>query len=384
MKVGLVHDWLTGMRGGEKVLLSLARLFPDAPIHTLLHVKGSLAPELEARDIRTTFVQRLPGVATRYRSYLPLFPLAAATIDVTGYDLVISSSHCVAKGVKRALGAVHVCYCHTPMRYVWDRFDDYFGGDRVDPLARPLVALAASRLRAWDVATAPRVDRFVANSAYVAARIRRYYGRPAVVIPPPVDTDFYTPGPDVPGAYDLVVSALVPYKRLELAIEAYRGSPVPLRIAGTGPDEARLRARAGPEVAFLGRVDDAALRELYRGCRAVLMPSVEDFGIVAVEAMACGRPAVVFAEGGGTESVVDGETGIVFREATPAALRAAVDSLAAVGFNTAALRARAETFGRREFESRFRTFLDATLAEHSAASAAVSGSPLAMKTPQAW
>ena len=384
MKVGIVHDWLTGMRGGEKVLLSLARMFPDAPIHTLLHVKRSLHPELEARDIRATFVQRLPGAATRYRSYLPLFPLAAATIDVTGYDLVISSSHCVAKGVKRALGAVHVCYCHTPMRYVWDRYDDYFGGDRVDPLARPLVALAASRLRAWDVATAPRVDRFVANSAYVAARIRRYYDRPAVVIPPPVDTDFYTPGPEVPGAYDLVVSALVPYKRLELAIEAYRGSRVPLRIVGTGPDEGRLRARAGPEVTFLGRVDDAALRDLYRGCRAVVMPSVEDFGIVAVEAMACGRPAVVFGEGGGTESVIDGETGVVFREATPAALRAAVDSLSALGFDTAALRARAETFARREFESRFRTFLDATLAEHSAASAAVSGSPLAMKTPQAW
>ncbi len=372
------------MRGGEKVLLSLARMFPEAPIHTLLHVPGSLDPELEARDIRTTFVQRLPGVATRYRSYLPLFPLAAATIDVTGYDLVISSSHCVAKGVKRALGAVHVCYCHTPMRYVWDRFDDYFGGDRLPPPARPVVALAASRLRAWDVATAPRVDRFAANSAYVAARIRRYYGRPAAVIPPPVDTAFYTPGPDAPGTYDLVVSALVPYKRLELAIAAYRGSPVPLRIVGTGPEEARLRARAGPEVAFLGRVDDAGLRDLYRGCRAVVMPSVEDFGIVAVEAMACGRPVIVFGEGGGTESVVDGETGIVFREATPAALRAAVDALPTVGFNVDTLRARAETFGRREFESRFRTFLDATLAEHSAASAAAPGTPLAMKTPQAW
>jgi len=372
------------MRGGEKVLLSLARMFPDAPIHTLLHVRGSLDPELEQRDIRTTFVQGLPGVERHYRSYLPLFPAAAATIDVSGYDLVISSSHCVAKGVKRRSGALHVCYCHTPMRYVWDRYDDYFGGDRVAPVVRPLIAFAAHRLRAWDVATAPRVDHFAANSNYVAARIRRYYGRTSTVIPPPVDTDFFTPGRETPGTYDLVVSALVAYKRLGLVLDAYRGSPVPLKIVGTGPEADRLRARAGPEVVFLGRVDDAALRDLYRGCRAVIMPNVEDFGITAVEAMACGRPVVVFAEGGGGESVIDGETGIVFREATAAALRAAVDSLPALRFNTGALRARAESFSRRRFESRFRTFLDATRAENASAGAAVPGPPLAMKTPPAW
>jgi glycosyltransferase involved in cell wall biosynthesis len=353
------------MRGGEKVLLSLARMFPDAPIHTLLHVKGSLVPELEARDIRTTFVQDLPGAARRYRSYLPLFPAAAATIDVTAYDVVISSSHCVAKGVKRALGAVHVCYCHTPMRYVWDRYDDYFGGDRVSPPLRPLIALAANRLRAWDVATAPRVDAFAANSAYVAGRIRRYYARPSTVIPPPVDVDFYTPGDGGPGAYDLVVSALVPYKRIGLVLDAYRGSAMPLKIVGTGPDDQRLRAQAGPEVTFLGRVDDEGLRALYRGCRAVILPNVEDFGITAVEAMACGRPVVAFGEGGGAESVVDGETGVLFHEPTPAALRAAVDALAAMRINIAALRARAETYSRPLFESRFRTFLDAARAENS-------------------
>ena len=354
------------MRGGEKVLLSLARMFPDAPIHTLLHVRGSLDPELEQRDIRTTFVQGLPGAARHYRSYLPLFPAAAATIDVTAYDLVISSSHCVAKGVKRALGALHVCYCHTPMRYVWDRYDDYFGGDRLAPPLRPVVGLVANRLRAWDVASAARVDRFVANSAYVAARIRRYYGRASTVIPPPVDTDFFTPGPESPGTYDLVVSALVPYKRIGLVLDAYRGSAIPLKIVGTGPEDGRLRAAAGPEVTFLGRVGDAALRELYRGCRALVMPNVEDFGITAVEAMACGRPVVAFGEGGGAESVLDGQTGVVFREATPAALRAAVDSIPALRFNIAALRARAEAFSRQLFESRFRTFLDAARAENAA------------------
>jgi glycosyltransferase involved in cell wall biosynthesis len=351
------------MRGGEKVLLSLARLFPDAPIYTLLHVKGSLAPELESRDIRTTFVQRLPAVARRYRHYLPLFPAAAASIDLRGFDVVVSSSHCVVKGVRPGPGALHVCYCHTPMRYVWDRFDDYFGPDRTGPATRPAIALVARWLRHWDVATAPRVHHFLANSAYVADRIRRYYGRVADVLPPPVDTDFFTPGPDGPGDYDLVVSALAPYKRLELVLEAYRGTGRPLKIVGTGPEEARLRAQAPPEVEFLGPVDDDALRELYRHCRAVLMVGVEDFGIVPLEAMACGRPAIVFAEGGGPESVISGETGIIFQEARPAALRAAVDSLDALRFNRVTLRARAEAFSRQAFESRFRAFIDKALGE---------------------
>lgn len=362
MKVALVHDWLTGMRGGEKVLLSLLRLFPDAAIFTLLHVRGSVAPEIESRPIHTTFVQHLPFVARRYRHYLPLFPAAAATLDLTGYDLVISSSHCVAKGVQVPAGAVHVCYCHTPMRYVWDRFDEYFGVDRVGRLQNAALQLVAEGLRAWDVATAPRVHHFVANSAYVAGRIRRYYGREAKVIPPPVDIDFFTPGPDGnTGAYDLIVSALAPYKRLELAIEAYRGTGRALRIVGTGPEADRLRAIAGPEVAFLGRVDDAALRELYRGCRSVLMPGVEDFGIVPLEAMACGKPAIVFAEGGGPESVIDGETGVIFKEATPAALRGAVDSLDRLRFNTSALRQRAEAHSRQVFEAELMGFIQNTL-----------------------
>jgi glycosyltransferase involved in cell wall biosynthesis len=360
LKVALVHDWLTGMRGGEKVLLSLARVFPGAPIFTLLHVPGSVAPELEARDIRTTFVQRLPAVASRYRSYLPLFPAAAASIDLRGFDVVVSSSHCVAKGVKPAPGALHVCYCHTPMRYIWDRYDDYFGPGRAPFPVRLAMAIVAPWLRRWDVATSPRVTRFVANSAYVAGRIRRHYGRDSAVLHPPVDADFFTPA--VEGAagrpYDLVVSALAPYKRLELVLEAYRNTGRAVKIVGWGPEEARLRATAPREVQLLGKVDDKALRDLYRGCRAVLMPGVEDFGIVPLEAMACGRPAVVFAEGGGRESVVPGETGLLFQEPTAAALRAAVDSLETVRFNSAAIRQRAEACRREVFEERFRTFVD--------------------------
>ena len=345
------------MRGGEKVLLSLARLFPDAPIFTLLHVRGSVAPELEARDIRTSFVQRLPGVERRYRHYLPLFPTAAERFDLRGFDLVLSSSHCVAKGVRPAPGALHLCYCHTPMRYVWDRYDDYFGPGRLGLLERLVVPRVAARLRAWDASSAERVDRFVANSAYVAGRIRRYYDRDAEVIAPPVDTAFFTPGADEAGSYDLIVSALAPYKRLELALEAYRGTGWPLRIVGTGPEAARLRGLAPPEATFLGHVDDETLRALYRGCRAVVMPGVEDFGIVPLEAMACGRPAVVFGEGGGPESVDVGLTGLVFEEPTAASLRNSLATLVSARFDRLASRARAEAQSREAFESRMRAFV---------------------------
>ena len=362
MRVALVHDWLTGMRGGEKVLLSLARLFPAAPIFTLLHVPGSVAPELETREIRTTFVQHLPAVRTRYRSYLPLFPAAAASFDLSAFDLVISSSHCVAKGARAAAGALHVCYCHTPMRYVWDRYDDYFGPGRVGGAAAVLLPAIAEGLRAWDVATAGGVHRYAANSAHVAGRIRRYYGREAVVIPPPVDADFFTPDGRPPGDYDLVVSAMVPYKRIELILDAYRGRGRRLKVVGGGPDAARLRALGGRETEFLGPVDDHALRELYRGCRALIMASVEDFGIVPLEAMACGRPAVVFAEGGGRETVLAGQTGVLFEEATPMALRAAVDSLEGLRFNSGSLRAHAEAHSRQVFEARFRGFVEEALA----------------------
>jgi glycosyltransferase involved in cell wall biosynthesis len=345
------------MRGGEKVLLSLAALFPEAPIFTLLHVRGSVAPELEARDIRTSFLQRFPGIARGYRHYLPLFPLAAEALDLRGFDLVVSSSHCAAKGVRPDTGAVHLCYCHTPMRYVWDRYDDYFGPGRAGRLARSVLPVAAAGLRAWDTASASRVHRFAANSAYVAGRIRSYYGRDAEVIPPPVDTAFFTPGERGPGRYDLVVSALAPYKRVDLALEAYRGTDWPLRVVGSGPEEDRLRAAAPPNVRFLGRVSDVELRDLYRGCRALLMPGVEDFGIAPLEAMACGRPAVVLGEGGGAETVEDGRTGVVFREPTVRALREAVCTARSTPFDRLVLRARAESFSREVFEARLSAFV---------------------------
>jgi glycosyltransferase involved in cell wall biosynthesis len=248
------------------------------------------------------------------------------------------------------------------MRYVWDRYDDYFGPGRAGLPTRLVMRALRPYLRRWDRTSAARVHHFAADSAYVASRIRRYYDRGAEVIYPPVDTDFYTPGDERPGTYDLVVSALAPYKRVDLVLEAYRGSGWPVKIAGFGPEEAKLRTLAPPEASFVGNVPDVELRELYRGARAVVMPGIEDFGIVPVEAMACGRPAIVFGEGGGTETVVDGDTGLVFREPTPQALRRVVDSLRGLRFNTRALRDRATAFSEAAFHSRFKAFVEKALA----------------------
>ena len=350
----LVHDWLTGFRGGEQVLLSLARLFPDAPIYTLLHVKGSLPEELERRTIVTSFIGKLPFARRLYRHYLPLFPLAIRGLEVRPFDLVVSSSHCVAKSVDPGPGARHICYCHTPMRYVWDRFDDYFGPARLGSLGSAAARVMAEGLRAWDVATAHRVHRFIANSATVASRIRYFYGRDADVIEPPVDTDFFTPSADeAAGDYDLVVSALVPYKRIDLAIEAANLTKRRLIVVGSGPEEDRLRRLASTSVEFLGPANRDRLLGLYRGCRALVLPGVEDFGIVVAEALACGRPALVNAQGGAAEIVNHGEFGVTFVEPTGQAVANALAQLVPDRFSRLSLRRRAETFSRTRFEERF-------------------------------
>lgn len=360
-RTALVHDWLTGFRGGEQVLLSFARLFPDAPIYTLLHVRGSLPAELESRTIRTSFIGKLPFAARLYRHYLPLFPFAVRGLDVRDFDLVISSSHCVAKSVTPGPNARHISYCHTPMRYVWDRFDDYFGPARMGRVGSAGLRVMAEGLRAWDVATAHHVQQYVANSETVAARIRYFYGRDATVIHPPVDTDFFTPGPENAPApdYDLVVSALVPYKRIDLAIDAAGITRRRLLVVGSGPEEARLRARAGANVEFLGSADRDRLLGLYRGCRALILPGVEDFGIVVAEALACGRPALVNAKGGGAEIVNRGEFGQTFVEPTGEAVARALEKLVPDRFSRLGLRKRAEMFSRARFEERFRALVEA-------------------------
>ncbi len=362
LKVALVHDWLTGMRGGEKVLEAIASLFPRAPIYTLLHLRGSVSPELESHPIHTSFLQRAPGIAKHYRRYLPLFPAAIEDFDLSPYELIISSSHCVAKGVIPPPGAEHVCYCHTPMRYAWDQEHAYF------PRRRGLVArlrgLALTALRGWDVASAPRVDRFLANSNFVAERIRRYYGRDAQVLAPPVDTEFFTPAAATSstastdatsGEYCLVVAALAPYKRVDLAVRACAEASIPLRVVGTGPERERLERISAGTTRFLGHVDGEQLRDLYRGALCLLQPGIEDFGIAPVEALACGTPVVARGQGGVLDIVEDGQHGTLYRpeddsdEAGLRALAQAIDKQRHIRSNMLDLRNHAERFSRHSF-----------------------------------
>ena len=356
MKVAIVHDWLTGMRGGEKVLEAICELYPNAPVYTLVHVKGSVSPEIERHGIRTSWIQRLPRAGRWYRHYLPLFPAAVRSINLDRYDLVISSSHCAVKSVIPREGATHVCYCHSPMRYAWDQFDAYFGPRQVGPVLSAVMRPVMGAMARWDARTAGRVNRFLANSQYVAGRIRRYYNRESTVVYPPVDTAFYQPSPGSPVREPsvLVVSALVPYKRLDIAIEAARLARVPLRIVGQGPEEQRLRsAAAGAQVEFLGWRSNEEIRSLYQSSSAVLLPGVEDFGIVPAEAQACGTPVIAFAEGGATETVIDGVTGALVPQLTGAAFADAVRRVLDAPPDPAACRTNAERFSRDTFTSRF-------------------------------
>ena len=357
-RVALVHDWLTGMRGGERALEAICELFPDATRFALLHVPGTVSGTIEARPIHTSFIQRLPRSHRYYRPLLPLFPAAVEQFDLDDFDLVISTSHCTAKSVVPPGRTRHLCYCFTPMRYAWDQFDVYFGPDRVSGSVSRLFRWGLSAMARWDVSTAGRVNRYVAISQYVAGRIRRYYNRDASVVYPPVDTALFRPSGEPPGASLLMVSALVPYKRIDLAIRACALAGAPLRIAGTGPELARLRESAGPSVEFLGSLSDEQVRTAYQKAAAVLLPGIEDFGIVPIEAQACGRPVIALAQGGACETVIDGSTGILVTESTDAAFAAAIDRVRRDRFDAIAIRRHALRFSRARFHAAFRQQVD--------------------------
>jgi glycosyltransferase involved in cell wall biosynthesis len=348
-RVALIHDWLTGMRGGERVLEALCALFPDAALFTLIHVRGTTSPAIDRLRPRSSFVRSLPFARRYYRQYLPLFPTAIEQFDLDGYDLIVSSSHCAAKAVVRPGRARHLCYCHSPMRYAWDQFDAYFGPDRIGPVASRLMRPAMAAMARWDAGTAGRVDRFLSNSQYVAGRIRRYYNREATVVYPPVDTEFFRPDGSRADSFLLIVSALVPYKRLELAIHACRAVGASLKIVGDGPERAHLQRLAGPGVEFLGRVDVCELRALYQRAAALVLPGEEDFGMAPVEAQACGRPVVALARGGAVESIDDGETGVLVTEPTVEAFADGLARLWRQRFDGVVIRERALRFSPGRF-----------------------------------
>jgi len=365
LRVAVIHDWLTGMRGGERVLEAICELVPHASLYTLLYVPGKVSPTIARHEPRTSFIQRLPRAERYYRYYLPLFPLAVEQFNLDGFDLILSSSHCVAKSVIAPSGARHLCYCHTPMRYAWDQFEHYFGAGRVGAmshLARPILR----RLARWDAATSNRPDRYVANSQYVAQRIRRYYNRAASIVHPPVDTTFYTPLDISPEPFCLIVSALVPYKRVDVAIAAGRRVGMPLKIVGEGPERTRLEASAGPNagagVEFLGRLPDEQVRDLYRRATAVLVPWEEDFGIVPVEAHACGRPVVALNRGGVLDSVQHGVNGLLVDDDSEEAWVEALDRVRHTAFDARAIRAGAERFSRPRFQQEFLAAVQALVA----------------------
>ncbi len=361
MKVAVVHDWLNGMRGGEHVLEAILELFPDADLFTLFHEKGSVSPAIERHRIFTSWMQRSRFLREHYRPLLPILPLAVRSLDVRGYDLVISSSHCVAKGVRVGSRARHISYVHAPMRYVWDRFDDYFSTDRVSSIVRLVGRLIRKPLQHWDfgVSQWPRVHALAANSRFIAEQILRAYGRPAWVIHPFVRWEFFQK-PRRSDDYYLIAGALAPYKRVDLALRAFQELGLPLRVAGSGQEEKALRGSVATNIEFLGRVSDEELRDLYLGARALVFPGKEDFGIMPLEAMASGLPVIAFAAGGALETVTD-ETGLLFSEQTVAGLQAAVREFEKTRsrYSEQKIRDHAARFSRRRFLEDFRTFVTA-------------------------
>jgi glycosyltransferase involved in cell wall biosynthesis len=350
------------MRGGERALEVICERFPDAELFTLVHLPGTVAPVIERRPIHTSFVQRLPLVARYYRHYLPLFPAAVERFDLSGFDLVLSVSHCCVKSVLRPPHARHLCYCLTPMRYAWDQFEAYFGRERIGALPSRLMRPIMASMARWDRETSTRVDRYVAISHYVAGRIGRYYNREATVVYPPVDTTFYHPDGTVAERFALIVSALVPYKRIELAMDACARAGIPLKIVGDGPERAPLERRATSNSVFVGRLTDAEVRDLYRRAAVVVLPGEEDFGIVPLEAQACGRPVVALGRGGACETVIHDETGLLVDEPTVPAFADAIERAAARRFDVVAIRHHAERFGRERFGNQ----MEALVAEEAA------------------
>ncbi len=372
-KVALVHDWLTGMRGGEKVLEAACELYPHAEIYTLLYRPDQVSPLINSRRIHASWLNSLPGVHHYYRYLLPLMPWAIESFDLGDYDLVLSFNHCVAKGVRLTphpgrRPPLHICYCHTPMRYVYDQFHDYFADGSRKWLQFGAKLLRPALMR-WDKKTSRRVDAFAANSENVRERIKKAYSRDAAVIYPTVATDFYTlpASPNISrDSYYLVACALVPYKRVDLAIAACRKLNVSLKIVGVGTEENRLRAlAASAQVEFLGWQSDEALRELYQNCEAFLFPEDEDFGITAVEAMACGKPVIAYKKGGALETVLEDVTGVFFEAQTPAALADAMQRVKGMRFDPITIRSHALKFDAKHFNSRFTQFVADAWKKHS-------------------
>jgi glycosyltransferase involved in cell wall biosynthesis len=356
MRVAIVHDYLNQMGGAERVVESFHRLWPDAPIFTTIADRDAMPVSLRDADIRVSWMQRLPAWRRHFRAYLPLYPFAIEAMDLRGFDVIVSSSSAWAKAAPASPGAVHVCYCHTPMRWVWD-YERYVAREGFGPVTRLALPPLIAALRRWDVRTASRPTHLVVNSGVVQERVRRCWGRDSEVLPPPVETARFSVGSGEGQSY-LVVARMAHYKRLDLAVAAFTQLGLPLEIIGDGPARRALEAVAGPTIRFRGRVDDAGVAQAMRECRALVFPGEEDFGITPLEANASGRPVIAFRAGGATETVRDGVTGVLFAEQTPESLAEAVRRAAAIPWNAALIREHAEAYAVERFESRFRAIVE--------------------------
>ena len=361
LNVAIVHDWLNQMGGAEGVLEVLVEMFPNAPVYTSMYWADAMPQAYRKWDIHTTWMDRLPGIHRNHQPYLLMYPPAFGGLALDGYDLVLSNKSAFCLGVQTSPGTRHICYCLTPTRFVWD-FESYVEREQVGSAARNLVRPFLGWLRRWEKSAADRVDAFVSISLEVQERVARYYGRDSVVIYPPVDTGRFVPVPaEERGDYYLIISRLIPYKRLDLAVQAFSELGLPLWIGGEGRDRASLEAIAGPNVRFLGYVPDEELGSLLARCRAFVFPGLEDFGIAPVQAMAAGRPAIAYAGGGALDYVVEGATGAFFHEQTPQALAEVVAGFDPDAYDPEAIRSHAQKFDTGVFRSELRAFVEEQL-----------------------
>lgn len=357
IKVAIVHDYLNQYGGAERCLEIFHRLFPRAPVFTLLYDKDAL-PQYRDWDIRTSFIQGIPFAGRSYRNFMWLFPLAMRRLDLKGFDLILSSTHAWGKGIRTGQGSCHICFCLTPIRYFWDLYDEYRRNYHFSPLMRLSLPLFVNSIRRWDLKMSRQVDYFIAISKVVSGRIRRFYARESSVIYPSIDTSFFAPsntGGD--GGYYLSVCRLKEYKRVDLIVEAFSRLKLPLKVAGSGEMAGRLKRNAGPNIEFVGPVYGSGLRDLYQGCRALVFAANEDFGLVPLEAQACGRPVIAFAGGGALETVIEGVTGTFFREQDARSLIEAVTRFQRMRFDAAAIRRNAVRFDNARFETEFLDFV---------------------------
>ncbi len=360
MKVALVHDWLNQVGGAEYVLQVLVGMFPAAPVFTSIYAPDKMPPAYRSWDIRTSFMQRLPGVLDHHQAYLPFYPLAFSRADLRGYDLVLSNKSGFCHGVRPPPGSKQICYCLTPTRFLW-QYDAYQQREAIRPALARLLRPLIGALRRWDYAAAQRVDHFIAISTAIQERIRRFYGRESSIIYPPVDIAQFQPDNGPVGDYFLAGGRLIPYKRLDLAVRACTELGLKLIVYGTGRDRVALKEMAGPSVTFLGRVPADELARLYRGARAFIFPGLEDFGIAPLEAQAAGRPVIAFRGGGALDTVIPGRTGEFFAEQTTAALVEALRRFDPRAYDPAACRSNAERFSQERFERELREYIARTV-----------------------